>query len=354
MEPTEADVLLDGPDVNNSCGSDHSADVKTAGVGVAKQAPAKADPSSNLMYALVSNGQHCSYLLRSDGVLERTRGWGKIHSRHTCDENGVTYVSVATGTSASYASRSDGKVDRFTSPSSIIAGIGCPDAGVAFVAGSCSEANSYLLGSNGAIYRFRSATDITRMDARDGRKYVSVSAGQNTSYFVRDDGRIEWSRGSGTINGVVEPVDGLPFVAVSSQTVGARGGKGEDLSNTANYFVRSDGALFRTTGSGNIGPKISPPAPGLRYLAASASMGASYYVRSDGAVDRTTGSKGSVSATLNPPPGVRYVAVSAHQNSTYLLRSDGICDRSRGGAKVHSSLIPSNDPLKKSSACALM
>lgn len=83
-------------------------------------------------------------------------------------------------------------------------------------------------------------------------------------------------------------------------------------------------------------------------------MGASYYVRSDGAVDRTTGFKGSVSATLNPPPGVRYVAVSAHQNSTYLLRSDGICDRSRGGAKVHSSLIPSNDPLEKSSACALM
>lgn len=326
--------------------------VLTSGVGETPQAPG-GGAASGLMYAVVSNGMHCSYFVRSDGVLDRSQGWGKIHSRHACNEKGVTYVSVATGPSVSYAIRSDGKVDRFKSATSIITGIECPDAGVQFVAGSCSELNSYLLGSNGAIYRFRSPTDITRMDAKDGKKYVSVSAGQLTSYFVRDDGCIEFSRGSGSIGGVVEPVDGLPFVGVSSQTVGAHGGKGEDLSNTANYFVRADGCLFRTTGSGNIGPKISPPA-GLQYLAASASMDASYYVRSDGAIDRTTGSNGSVSATLNPPPGVRYVAVSAHMHSTYLLRSDGICDRSKGWAKVHSSVIPSNEPVKKPTPCVVM
>lgn len=325
--------------------------VYTAGVGDTPQAPS-GEATSGLKYAVVSNGMHCTYLVRSDGVLERSEGWGKISSRHTCEEKGVTYVTVATGPSASYAIRSDGKADRFKSSKSITAGIECPDAGVKFVSGSCSEANSYLLGSNGVIYRFRSATDISRIEAKDGKKFVSVSAGQNTTYFVRDDGRIEFSRGSGDIAGVVEPVDGIPFVGVSSQTVGAHGDKGSDLSNQANYFVRADGCLFRTTGSGKIGPQVSPPA-GLKYLAASASMDASYYIRSDGAVDRTTGTNGKVSATINPPPGVRYVAVSAHMQCTYLLRSDGICDRSKGYAKVHSSMIPSDEPIKTGS-CAVM
>jgi hypothetical protein len=321
----------------------------SAGGAALPQAPA-GGAASGLKYIAVSNGMSATYLLRNDGVVCRSRGSAAVHSFHAADDaKGVLYTSVAAGPNASYAIRSDGTVDRFTSATAIIRGIACPDEGVAFVSGGCSEANAYLLGSNGVIYRFRSATDISRMEASDGAKYVSVSAGQNTSYFVRDDGKIAYSRRSGEIHGLIEPVDGVPFIGVSSQTVGAHGGKGEDLSNQGNYLIRSDGMVIRTTGSGRLEQRVEPPA-GLRYLAASASAAASYYVRSDGAVDRTTRGNGKVTATMNPPPGTRYIAVSAHMNATYLLRSDGIVDRTTGYGKVQKSMLPSDNLAQKSCA----
>ena len=289
--------------------------------------------------------------MRSDGQIDRTTGGGKVTSRHACDDKGVTYVGVAAGIHATYAIRSDGRVDRFTSATSKTTGIACPDDGVRFVSASCSELNSYLLGSNGAIYRFRSATDISKMEAADGATYVSVSGGLNTSYFVRSDGKIDFSRGSGSIDGTVDAVEGSPLVAPSQQLVVSHGPKGEDYSNMANYFVRADGALARTRGSGKISHKVSPPA-GLKYLAASAGSDCSYYVRSDGAVDRTTGSDGSVSSTMNPPPGTLYVMVAIGTSKSYLLRSDGVADRVTGG-KVQVSMTPDNKEVKTSS-CVVM
>jgi hypothetical protein len=131
-----------------------------------------------------------------------------------------------------------------------------------------------------------------------------------------------------------------------------RGGKGEDYSNQANYFVRADGSIDRTTGAGkNINNVVAPN--GLTYLAASAGASASYYIRSDGAVDRTRGSNGKVSSTMNPPPGCRYVQASAG-GKTYLLRSDGCCDRTSSG-QVQSSMQPNNDPVEESgSFCFIM
>ena len=112
-----------------------------------------------------------------------------------------------------YVLRSDGKVDRFKSATSKNAGIECPDDGVRFESGTCANSNSYMLGSNGAIYRFRSATDISKMEAPgDGVTYVSVSGGVNTSYFVRSDGKIDGSRGSGKIDFTVDTIEGSPLV----------------------------------------------------------------------------------------------------------------------------------------------
>ena len=330
--------LVEADDLNN-----------TAGEGKTPQAPA--GNQSGVKYIYVSQGNSASYLVRSDGQLDRTTGGGKITSRHICNEPGVTYVGVAAGIHATYAIRSDGKIDRFTSAKSVTEGITCPDADVKFISGSCSEQNSYLLGSNGAIYRFRSANDISRMETPAGATYVAVSGGLNTSYFVRSDGKIDYSRGSGTIAGTVEPVEGQMLIGVSQQLVIPRGPKGEDYSNQANYFVRGDGALARTKGSGKIGHKVSPPS-GLKYLAAAAGCDCSYYVRSDGAVDRTTGSDGSVSSTMNPPPGTRYVMAAIGSNYSYLLRSDGIVDRCRGG-KVSKSMVPSNEEIAGSS-CSIM
>ena len=127
-----------------------------------------------------------------------------------------------------------------------------------------------------------------------------------------------------------------------------RGGKGEDFSNMANYFVRGDGSIDRTTGQGNIQYNIQPPA-GLKYVAASAGREASYYIRSDGAVDRTTGSNGKVNSSQNPPPGCQYIQAVAG-STVYLLRSDGIVDRCSGG-KCTQSIQANNDEIKSSCVC---
>ena len=70
---------------------------------------------------------------------------------------------------------------------------------------------------------------------------------------------------------------------------------------------------------------------GLSYLAAAAGSDSSYYLRSDGAVDRTTGSHGKVNSTMNPPPGTTYTQAATGNGHTYILRSDGLCDRTSGG-----------------------
>ena len=61
------------------------------------------------------------------------------------------------------------------------------------------------------------------MEAADGATYVSVSGGLNTSYFVRSDGKIDYSRGSGSIDGTVDAVEGSPLVATSQQLVVSHG-----------------------------------------------------------------------------------------------------------------------------------
>jgi hypothetical protein len=57
---------------------------------------------------------------------------------------------------------------------------------------------------------------------------------------------------------------------------------------------------------------------GLRYVSVSAGTAASYFLRSDGAVDRSKGS-GTVSSTFDPPPGQRYTAVSSGTQCTYVV-----------------------------------
>jgi hypothetical protein len=307
----------------------------------------------------VGSGSGASYFVRSDGQIDRSTGRGVVTSRHVCQEKGVYYVGVAAGLYASYAIRSDGKVDKYKSATDVTRGIACPDADVKFVHGSCGDTNTYLLGDNGQVYRVPTQyavggeKTITKFPCPEGLTYRCASGGINASYFVRSDGKIVYSRGQGKVTGTVDQVDGVDFVGTSSQLVVPRGAKGEDYSNPANYFVRADGALLRTKGSGKIHCKVSPPAD-LRYLAASAGCVASYYIRSDGAVDRTTGSDGAVNSTMNPPPGTKYIQVSAGNTAVYLLRSDGIVDRSTGKGIVQKSMTPDNEAPKAGSSCSIM
>ena len=322
--------------------------------GSPPQTPATANAS--IKYIYVSQNNSAVYLLRNDGTIDRSTGSGKIQQRIECETLKVWYVDIACGVTVSYFIRSDGKVDRSEGSGKVHTTIDCPDEGVSFIAGSGADSNTYLIGDNGVVYGFRSSTDIRPMPctAGNGVSWSSVSGGINTSYFLRTDGRIEYTTGNRAFDGLIECKNddtGLGYVQVSSQMRWTRGGKGEDYSNMANYFVRGDGSIDRTTGQGNIQYNIQPPA-GLKYVAASAGHEASYYIRSDGAVDRTTGSNGKVNSSQNPPPGCQYIQAVAG-STVYLLRSDGIVDRCSGG-KCTQSIQANNDEIKSGSSCVCM
>jgi len=69
------------------------------------------EPPEGAQYLEISCQDTSSYLLRSDGAVDRTTGGGKI-SNTMNPPPGQRYVSVAAGQMASYLLRSDGKVDR--------------------------------------------------------------------------------------------------------------------------------------------------------------------------------------------------------------------------------------------------
>jgi hypothetical protein len=71
------------------------------------------EPPAGLRYTAVSCQDTSSYLLRSDGAVDRTTGGGKVSNTMNPPPGGA-YTAVSAGQMASYFLRSDGKVDRTT------------------------------------------------------------------------------------------------------------------------------------------------------------------------------------------------------------------------------------------------
>lgn len=71
------------------------------------------EPPDGLQYTAISCQDTSSYLLRSDGAVDRTTGGGKISNTMNPPPGGA-YVAVSAGQWASYFLRSDGRVDRTT------------------------------------------------------------------------------------------------------------------------------------------------------------------------------------------------------------------------------------------------
>jgi len=70
-------------------------------------------PPTGVKYTAVSCQDTASYLLRSDGAIDRTTGGGKVSNTMNPPPGG-TYVYISAGQWASYFVRSDGKIDRTT------------------------------------------------------------------------------------------------------------------------------------------------------------------------------------------------------------------------------------------------
>ena len=237
--------------------------------------------SSALKYIYIAQNDSAVYLLRNDGIVDRSTGNGRVTQRMVCADPKVHYVAVACATQATYLIRSDGQADRSSGSGTISATVSCPDEGVTFIAGSGADSNiCYMVGSNGNIYRLRSNAALTQMPctAGNGVVWTTASGGINRSYFLRSDGRIQYTCGSSKIEDTIiecqNDTTGVGYLGISSQMTVNRGGKGEDYSNQANYFVRADGTIDRTTGAGkNIINVVAPN--GLTYLAVTAGREAS-------------------------------------------------------------------------------
>ena len=62
-------------------------------------------------YISASAGESCSYLLRDNGIVDRTVRNGTVQ-KEMIPEHGTVYIQVGAGQSASYLLRNDGKVAR--------------------------------------------------------------------------------------------------------------------------------------------------------------------------------------------------------------------------------------------------
>jgi len=166
----------------------------------------------------LSGGTEDSYLLKSDGSVDRIFAYGKIGSNYTASD-GVKYTKVgsqcvmhqnqygAGHLSAVYFVRLDGKVDRYTG---ITPAMSCttmePPTGLMYIQVSSLDQASYLLRSDGAIDRTTGGGKVSStMNPPPGQTYVQISAGQYASYFLRSDGKVDRSEGSGVIHQTIDP-----------------------------------------------------------------------------------------------------------------------------------------------------
>jgi len=301
-------------------------------------------------------GAECSYLVRSDGAVDRVRSsLGSFAKSQVCQRRappaGTAYISATAGLYASYLLRDDGAVDRVRggSEASVTASITPADfPKVRYVAVSNSQGPCYLLRSDGQVDMYRDGKDKETLPG----PYELLSGGTEDSYHLKPDGTVDRIYAFGKIGSTYPSPAGTKYIGVATQCVMQQNQYGAGHL-FAIYFVRADGKVDRLTGAGPATKTtVMEPPPGLTYVAVSSMDTASYVLRSDGAVDRTT-SGGTVSNTMNPPPGQTYVQVSAGQYASYLVRSDGKVDRTEGYGKVQQTISPDADP-QQGGGCVVM
>ena len=204
--------------------------------------------------------------------------------------------------------------------------------GVKYIQSDTSECVTYFVRDDGYVDRTKGGGKIGKQFTPPAKtKYIVASAGIYASYLLRDDGVVD-RLVSAEKESEIRCEDGFKYIAISS-------------GDHASYFVREDGAVDRSTGKGKMTSTISAP-ESVKYVDVSAGSYATYLLRDDGKIDRTTGS-GTISATIEcGETGVTYIAISPqamgsasdkHNTQTqqsYFVRSDGKADKTTGSAKI--------------------
>jgi len=317
---------------------------------------AENEPSGSVKYVSASAGADTTYLVRSDGAVDRVRGGSvkqaKVYQRLLPPDR-TTYVAASAGIVSSYLLRADGQVDRVKggNDASVKATIQPAEyPKVKYVAVSNSQGPCYLLRSDGGVDMYRAGKEMEALAA----PYTQLSGGTEDSYFLAPDGSVDRVYAFGRVGNTYPAPASTKYVGVATQCVMLQNEYGGGHLH-AMYVVRADGKVDRITGAkqfpGGVKVETMEPPAGVLYEAASCLDQATYLLRSDGAVDRTTGF-GKIDNTMNPPPGQTYVQVSAGQFASYFVRSDGMVDRSEGFGRVQKTLSPEAE--QDADGCSVM
>ena len=297
-------------------------------IGRTLQPTDAADP-----YVAASAGPQSSLLLHASGAVASVAAMtgDLVVSSLPSPEGapGVRYTAVTAGAAHSFLLRSDGAVDRVLPLDRLHQTWGretmraeLPSVRYTAVSAGGGEAG-FLLRDDGAV-------DVVRGLGGVEQTLVAPEGGSG----VEDECA---SGGAGAYMQL-----GVQCAVANSQR-----GTGATLGSSCACFVRADGSIQCIDEGGSSVRRATPP-DGVRYVAASSAGGLSYLVRDDGGADRLEHA-GEVEVTLTAPGGgARYVAAAAGQWASYLLRSDGLCDRTSGG-KVRLTMCPPTPVLPSAS-----
>jgi len=165
-----------------------------------------------MSFVQLAAGTMHSYFLRDDGIVVRTHGGGSI-SRELGDQNtdvlAGKYVSVGSqgtvtqnkdmhGSHHHYLIRADGVCQR-TGVTGSEGKAFNPPRGTKYIDCSVNEFCAYLLRSDGCVDREQRGSIQATMNPPPGTKYTSVSANRHCSYFLRSDGKVDRTTGGGVI-----------------------------------------------------------------------------------------------------------------------------------------------------------
>lgn len=312
----------------------------------------------SVKYISVSANQHCAYFVRSDGLVDQTKGNGKI-SKQFAPPDGHKYVKVNADVHVTYFLTDKGALVRkgWGTPKFPKALIEAPN-GLEFTDVSAGHWASFCLLSNGEMAVIRSGLEketfstANSPDSPGGSvKYIAASAGLDRSYLVRSDGKIEVVTNSKkkVAGKVLDTIDNSSaFTGVSDQLI-IQTDK-TIIGPYANYFIRADGSVERVKNPTD--RTVMIPESG-KYISASASNDASYLLRDDGVCCRTL-KDGKISHTMNPEGGGKYIQVACGMSAAYLLRDDGDVVRSRRQGEISQVMTPPNPGEVKGGGCHLM
>jgi len=321
----------------------------------------KTNNTNTTTYIQVAVSQSCTYMVRSDGVVDRTTGRSTVHQQLVPPEGaGSKFVFAAADNYASYLLTDKGVILRTTTGGKIsLASIINPPPGHAYIKISSGPIASYFVLSNGVAMRWcvgltGSTIQSAMTPSTINVKYIDASAGIQYSYLLRSDGFVDKVKGGKVIATLVpqgKHEESTKFVGLGQQ-LHISSDKGTS-GPYANYLRRSDGVVERITTRGTahqLMTAASTPKISSSYVDVAAGGWCSYLIRDDGVCCRTV-TRGRIQKEMIPEKGTKYIQAAAGAWASYILRSDGAVVRTVHGGEVNSVMFPPARQAKLERTC---